>query len=69
VLIGASRKRLIGLVLETPVDQRLEGSLAVTAWSLMKGMDMIRVHDVRQTKALLRMLEALAGRETDPNES
>jgi dihydropteroate synthase len=69
VLIGASRKRLIGAVLETPVDQRLEGSLAVAAWSFMKGMDMIRVHDVRQTKALTRMLEALAGRESDSHDS
>jgi dihydropteroate synthase len=68
ILIGASRKRLIGAVLETPVDQRLEGSLAVAAWSFMKGMDMVRVHDVRQTKALLRMLEALAGREPDSHD-
>jgi dihydropteroate synthase len=60
ILIGASRKRLIGAVLNTPADQRLEGSLAVAAWSFMKGMDMIRVHDVRQTKALLQMMEALA---------
>jgi dihydropteroate synthase len=65
ILIGASRKRLIGAVLETPVDQRLEGSLAVAAWSFMKGMDMVRVHDVRQTKALLRMLDALAGKGDD----
>jgi dihydropteroate synthase len=56
---------LIGAVLETPVEQRLEGSLAIAAWSYMKGMDMIRVHDVRETKALLRMLEALAGKESD----
>jgi dihydropteroate synthase len=68
VLVGASRKRLIGKVLNTPADQRLEGSLAVAAWAFMKDVDMIRVHDVRQTKALIRMLEALAGKGDDLHE-
>jgi dihydropteroate synthase len=68
ILVGASRKRLIGKVLNTPVDQRLEGSLAVAAWAFMKDVDMIRVHDVRQTKALIQMLEALAGKGNDLHE-
>jgi dihydropteroate synthase len=68
VLVGASRKSLIGKVLNTPVDQRLEGSLAVAAWSFMKDVDMIRVHDVQQTKSLIQMFEALAGKGTDLHE-
>ena len=61
LLLGASRKSFIGAVLDTPVHERLEGSLAAVAWAFMKGVQMVRVHDVRETVRLLRMLEAMSG--------
>nr|MDA3937639.1 dihydropteroate synthase [Actinomycetota bacterium] len=50
VLVGASRKRMIGDILgiEDPMD-RLEGSLAVAAWSAAHGASIIRAHDVKET--------------------
>lgn len=48
LLIGTSRKRFLGTLspLELEVDERLEGSIATEAWSLLHGADMVRVHDV-----------------------
>src|SRR3972149_3038891 len=49
ILLGTSRKSMIGMVLDLPVDRRLEGNLAVTAIGIANGADMGRVHDVRPT--------------------
>lgn len=65
LLLGASRKSFIGHVLGAQVDDRLEGSLAVAAWGVMKGVDIIRVHDVRETVRAVRMLEAIEGLERE----
>lgn len=48
LLIGTSRKRFLGTLspLDLEVDERLEGSIATEAWSLLHGADMVRVHDV-----------------------
>jgi len=62
VLLGASRKSMIGLVLDLPPDQRLEGNLAVTAIGIANGADMVRVHDVRQTVLVCRMSDAIIRR-------
>ncbi len=62
VLLGASRKSMIGLVLDLPPDKRLEGNLAVTAIGIANGADMIRVHDVRQTELVCRMSDAIIRR-------
>lgn len=59
VLLGTSRKRVIGNVLNLPVDQRLEGSLATAAYGVLKGASMLRVHDVKETVRMRRMLEAV----------
>ena len=46
----------------TPADDRLEGSVALAAWSAYLGADVVRVHDVRQTVDALKVLQAtLAG--------
>ncbi|MFZ5752795.1 MAG: dihydropteroate synthase [Bacillota bacterium] len=60
LLLGASRKSFIGAVLDTPVNDRLEGSLAAVAWGVMKGVQAVRVHDVKETVRLVRMLEAMS---------
>ena len=55
ILIGVSRKSTIGAILNTPADQRLAGSLALTVLALERGARIIRTHDVRATMDALRM--------------
>ena len=62
ILLGTSRKSMIGLVLNLPADKRLEGNLAVTAIGIANGADMVRVHDVRQTALVCRMSDAIIRR-------
>jgi dihydropteroate synthase len=62
ILLGTSRKSMIGLVLDLPADKRLEGNLAVTAIGIANGADMVRVHDVRQTALVCRMSDAIIRR-------
>lgn len=59
ILLGISRKSFIGYTLNLPPKQRLEGSLAANAWGVMHGADILRVHDVRETVLLARMLDAI----------
>ena len=47
LLLGCSRKSVIGLTLDLPLEQRLEGTLATTVVGVMKGCMFVRVHDVR----------------------
>lgn len=57
VLVGASRKSFLGALLGgAPVDDRLEGSLAVAVWAAGAGAAMVRVHDVAATVQALRVL-------------
>jgi dihydropteroate synthase len=59
VLVGASRKSFIGRLTDgAPVDDRLEGSLAVAVWAMEKGAAMVRVHDVRATVQAARLVTA-----------
>ena len=51
VLLGTSRKSMIGLALDLPVDQRVEGTLATSVIGVMKGMLFCRVHDVKEKQA------------------
>lgn len=59
LLVGTSRKSMIGQVLEREVDQRLYGSLATVSIAVMKGASIIRVHDVQETADVVRMTEAV----------
>jgi dihydropteroate synthase len=59
ILIGASRKSFIGAVLDRPVEDRLEGSLAVAAWASAAGAHVIRAHDVDATVRVVRMIDAI----------
>jgi dihydropteroate synthase len=61
VLLGTSRKRVIGSVLNLPVSERLEGNLATVAYALLHGVQVVRVHDVKETVRVCRMLEAIVG--------
>lgn len=59
VLLGTSRKSMIGLTLDLPVDQRLEGTIATTVYGVMKGCSFVRVHDVTANKRAIAMIEAI----------
>lgn len=63
LLVGVSRKSMIGQVLGRDVDQRLAGGLALAALALAKGARILRVHDVRETVDLVRMLAAVEAAE------
>ena len=59
VLIGASRKSMIGLTLNLPSDKRLEGTIATSVIACMKGAAFVRVHDVKENKRAIDMTEAM----------
>lgn len=61
LLLGCSRKSVIGLTLNLPVEERLEGTLATTVIAVMKGCMFVRVHDVRENVRAVRMTEAVLG--------
>ena len=59
VLLGASRKSVIGLTLDLPVEERLEGTLVTSVMAVMKGAAFVRVHDVKENLRAIRMAEAI----------
>ena len=59
VLMAASRKSVIGTALDLPVDQREEGTMAISVYAAMKGCAMVRVHDVEKNARAIGMLEKI----------
>jgi len=59
VLLGPSRKSFIGYTLNLPPDQRVEGTAAAVAVGIVRGADIVRVHDVREMCRLAKMTDAL----------
>lgn len=59
ILLGTSRKSMIGLTLDLPVEERLEGTLATTVIGLAKGCSIFRVHDVKENKRVIKMTKAI----------
>ncbi|WP_296254419.1 MULTISPECIES: dihydropteroate synthase [unclassified Pseudomonas] len=59
LLVGVSRKSMIGKVLGKPVDQRLYGALALAAMAMIQGARILRVHDVAETVDVVRMIAAV----------
>lgn len=59
VLIGPSRKSFIGRILDSPVDERLEGTAACVGISAFLGADFVRVHDVKFMARIVKMVQAL----------
>lgn len=62
ILLGTSRKSVIGLTLDLPADQRVEGTVATTVIGVMKGCAFVRVHDIKENKRAIQMTEAILGR-------
>lgn len=59
VLVGPSRKRTIGSVLNLPVEERVEGTSAMVAIAIANGVDIVRVHDVKTMVRVARMTDAI----------
>ncbi len=59
LLLGASRKSFIGVVLNLPIDQRLEGTLAVCTLAVSQGIEILRVHDVEAVARVTKITEAI----------
>jgi dihydropteroate synthase len=60
LLVGVSRKAHIGLVLDSPVDDRVEGTAAEVALAIAQGADIVRVHDVMEMARVARVADAVA---------
>ena len=62
VLLGTSRKSMIGLTLDLPATDRVEGTLATTVIGVMKGCSFVRVHDIKENYRIIQMTEAILSR-------
>ncbi|HJU57678.1 MAG TPA: dihydropteroate synthase [Actinomycetota bacterium] len=60
VLVGPSRKRFIGTLLDLPENERVEGTAAAVAWSVSRGAHAVRVHDVKEIGRVVRVVDAIA---------
>jgi dihydropteroate synthase len=62
VLLGPSRKSFIGYTLNRPPEQRLEGTAAAASVGIVRGADILRVHDVEFMAGVARMTDAIVRR-------
>ena len=62
VLLGTSRKSMIGLTLDLPATDRVEGTLATKVIGVMKGCSFVRVHDIKENYRIIQMTEAILSR-------
>lgn len=62
VLLATSRKRMIGTILNLPLEERVEGTAATCAYGVMKGCHIVRVHDVKEVTRTVKMIDALMGK-------
>jgi dihydropteroate synthase len=59
LMVGVSRKSFIGKTLDLDIGERLEGSLAAACYAVLNGADILRVHDVAQTKRAITIIEKI----------
>ncbi len=59
LLLGCSRKSVIGYALDLPVEERLEGTLVTTVMAVQQGYSFVRVHDIKENVRVIRMSEAV----------
>ncbi|MDZ5474303.1 dihydropteroate synthase [Bacillus sp. 31A1R] len=62
VLLGTSRKTIIGTILDLPVEERAEGTVATVCYGIQKGCQIVRVHDVKEVSRAAKMMDALMGK-------
>ena len=59
ILLGTSRKSVIGNTLDLPVDQRVEGTLSTTVIGMLRGCSFVRVHDIKENHRIIQMTKAI----------
>lgn len=59
ILVGPSRKSFIGKILDLPEEKRLEGSLAALSVAVMNGANIVRVHDVKESKRVAKIVDSI----------
>lgn len=59
ILIGTSRKKFIGEILDLPVEDRVEGTTATVGWAISQGASIVRVHDVKAVARVAKMTDAI----------
>ena len=59
MLLGTSRKSVIGLTLNLPASERVEGTLVTTVFGVLKGCSFVRVHDIKENVRAIKMAEAI----------
>lgn len=59
ILLGTSRKSVVGLTLDLPASERVEGTIVTTVYGVLKGAMFVRVHDVKENVRAIRMAEAI----------
>lgn len=62
LLLATSRKRMIGNILDLPVEERMEGTGATVCYGIEHGCHLVRVHDVKEMSRMVRMMDVLAGK-------
>ena len=59
LLVGTSRKSMLGAILDLPADERLEGTAATVALAVAGGADIVRVHDVKEMARVAKVADAI----------
>ncbi|WP_307311678.1 dihydropteroate synthase [Neobacillus driksii] len=62
VLLGTSKKSMIGQALNLPVEERMEGTGATVCYGVQKGCQIIRIHDVKEMSRMAKMMDILMGK-------
>ncbi|WHY86420.1 dihydropteroate synthase [Neobacillus novalis] len=62
VLLGTSRKSMVGQALNLPVEERMEGTGATVCYGIQKGCQIIRIHDVKEMSRMAKMMDAMMGK-------
>ncbi|MCK8825265.1 dihydropteroate synthase [Fuchsiella alkaliacetigena] len=62
ILLGTSRKSMIGDTLDLPVEERVEGTAATVSIGIANGADIVRVHDIKEMKRVAKMTDAMVRR-------
>lgn len=59
LLLGTSRKSMLGKILDLPPKDRVEGTVATTVMGIMQGMDIVRVHDIKENWQAAKVTDAI----------
>ena len=60
VMVGPSRKKFIGTILDLPEEERVEGTVGAVVWMVARGAHLVRVHDVKEVVRAVRVADAIA---------